>query len=73
MAKGAKVAERVEVVESVAEVVESKYTVAEFVKNAHVFKTAPEVVAVALREKKIERATKEEAERIIKAFLERKV
>ena len=75
MAKGAKTTERVEVAEREERVVmvESKYTVAEFVKNAHVFNTCPEVVAVALREKKITQATEEEARKIVKAFLERKV
>ena len=73
MAKEAKVAERVKVTENVEAMVESKYSIAEFVKNAHIFNTSPEVVGVALREKKVEKATKEEAQKIVKAFLERKV
>ena len=72
MAKTTK-AENANVVETVVESVESEYSLLEFVKNSHIFNTSPEVVAVALREKKIVKATKTEAEKIVKEFLGRKV
>ena len=51
----------------------SEYTVAEFVKNAHVFGVPAEVVTVALREKQIKTATLDQAKKIVKDFLGRKV
>lgn len=53
---------------------ETRYGIADFAAQARkLFDTTPEVVTVALRTAGLETATKDEAERTIKAFLEKEV